>query len=822
MQTHGGEAAEAAITSQERHIYAEVLVDWNRNGRYDHALSDLSEWVESATTDRGLHGSAPEELFLIEGASAAELTVTLGGDNWDGQNFVSIFSPYNGDSPFYGTDIVGSEIRYSIGVGTALGIVWYPQFVGNIRTISPDRATGSVEITALDRVEVLRSPVSLPPWGVHERDVVQGKVLGQLQLSSGIIDNCLRHCDVSPTPFRPTTREEMNVPDDTKDGTHFWLTGTGGQVPVIGWVADPRESVYPHTEVSGQWLWQEGGSQHPSVEGEQPAPLALAGVGGATGQDLVYWVDDRDLVRSDGAHYIGFTLVTRGTNGNLWKTLQDTLILEVRIGDRRVLRFFVDQGEIYSEYQNELIENKYFYTPRIPIPDGRDYIPVYTIWHNSSHSSIDGLYAYINVGGNDNGGQQKVGDKFTGERSLDPMKGRILVRHRVPLNDIFYGTRNILNPGTNVVGGGRSNAKYAAVLDKGNNLLSYTPKREGVDAWDIITEVAAAEFGSVFWDEEGVFRFWNYDRIKNLQSTIVRNLSIDDVSGLSITDSLDSVRNIWSVELNQSRSRSGVKVYESGSVDQFYVPSRTRRIFRVYRDRVQIPDPGFLPRYTTNTDMINKGWWKRWTDDVTHGYCLQYFYQGQWRENTQHVNFDIDLTIYYDRNGHLVINIWNPWAEDIRLATADNRPALRIRGTEIHSDEGTIVIEDRDEASIRRHGAKNYKISSDWYGEFFDRDTGGVRLIDKLLARTARSVPTTDAVTIAGDPRLQLGDCFSVSDPDGFGEEMRLQIYGIRRTFDRDSGLSDTLTVELLRPPEVGIWDSPQYGRWDETFVWSD
>lgn len=61
-----------------------------------------------------------------------------------------------------------------------------------------------------------------------------------------------------------------------------------------------------------------------------------------------------------------------------------------------------------------------------------------------------------------------------------------------------------------------------------------------------------------------------------------------------------------------------------------------------------------------------------------------------------------------------------------------------------------------------------------------------------------------------------------MSDPDGFGEEMRLQIYGIRRTFDRDSGLSDTLTVELLRPPEVGIWDSPQYGRWDETFVWSD
>ena len=51
---------------------------------------------------------------------------------------------------------------------------------------------------------------------------------------------------------------------------------------------------------------------------------------------------------------------------------------------------------------------------------------------------------------------------------------------------------------------------------------------------------------------------------------------------------------------------------------------------------------------------------------------------------------------------------------------------------------------------------------------------------------------------------------------------MRLQILGIRREYSRDGGLTDTLTVELVRPAGIGLWDSPQYGRWDETFIWSD
>src|SRR5690606_42117161 len=78
----------------------------------------------------------------------------------------------------------------------------------------------------------------------------------------------------------------------------------------------------------------------------------------------------------------------------------------------------------------------------------------------------------------------------------------------------------------------------------------------------------------------------------------------------------------------------------------------------------------------------------------------------------------------------------------------------------------------------------------------------------------------TDAITIAGDPRLQMGDTIEIKDPEGMGETLRVQILRISRTFSRDGGLEDVLTVELVRPAGIGIWDSEQYGIWDDTFRW--
>src|SRR5690606_1950716 len=142
VQTHGGEAAERAILARERHFINDVRVDWAGDGSFSGPLSDLSPFVEDISVNRALEGSVPEEISVTEGASAAELSITLSGiDPVSGLSVVEIFSEFNKNSPLYGEELIGVEVRYWIWVETADAPVPYPQFVGNIRTIEPDWET---------------------------------------------------------------------------------------------------------------------------------------------------------------------------------------------------------------------------------------------------------------------------------------------------------------------------------------------------------------------------------------------------------------------------------------------------------------------------------------------------------------------------------------------------------------------------------------------------------------------------------------------------------------------------------------------------------
>src|SRR5690606_31880293 len=124
----------------------------------------------------------------------------------------------------------------------------------------------------------------------------------------------------------------------------------------------------------------------------------------------------------------------------------------------------------------------------------------------------------------------------------------------------------------------------------------------------------------------------------------------------------------------------------------------------------------------------------------------------------------------------------------------------------------------QNEASIAKFGERAFELSGDWY----QYRTPNSLFTDYLLPRVSQPIPTTENVEMAGDPRVQLGDTVEITDPEGLGESAYVQIYGIRRSYSREGGLRDSYTVEQVRPVGVGRWDSGQYGRWDETFKWSD
>src|SRR5689334_5225528 len=110
MQDQYEPLGESVVSDGERSFYVSLRVDWNRNGLYDHELSDMSRFVNTATTDRALEGTSPMALSLVEGSAAAELSVILVGEDSEGRNLASIFSPYQINSPFWGKHVIGCEI----------------------------------------------------------------------------------------------------------------------------------------------------------------------------------------------------------------------------------------------------------------------------------------------------------------------------------------------------------------------------------------------------------------------------------------------------------------------------------------------------------------------------------------------------------------------------------------------------------------------------------------------------------------------------------------------------------------------------------------
>lgn len=793
MQEHGGTAAEVAVTQGERSFHVQLLVDWDKDGLFNHELSDMSRFVHTATTDRSL-----------ENSNAAELNVIVAGEDSAGRSLASIFSPFQTNSPFWVMDLIGCEVTYKIGLVTSVGVVWYPQFVGNIRSISPDRGLNNVEITALDRVEVLRKPVVVAPWAVSEQHIALGRLEGQLVDSHFLIDHALRQCDVSTSPWRPITTAEAG--GSAWSGPQLFLTGNGGHIPTIGWMDNATEQEYPASE-DGVLAYEAIGEVHPDAPEPAVKPDVFAAVGPRTDQDrLLYWVRDRDAINGLASHVLGFTLIQGGEQEpDWWSTMPATKVLACRSNDEIEMQIWMEAGEVWTEWSRGGVSPVLVVGPSVVIPAG-DLCQIHVAWDAFNAA---GPIAYIAAGAT-NSGVVDLGSAITFVGATDELAGFVDVGRQVAMQDIYFTSTNFGGIGAGLAYKPQA-AKYAASIDRGLNRVSFIPEMGKPQAWDLIKQVAGQESGAAFWDEDGKFRFWNFDRIQDMRFDIVRDITIDDLTSLRIESTLDSVRNVYAIQKAKARSVLTV-AYESQDVDEFYVPPLTEKRFRLYLDDTQSPDPQKMTRFKdVSTDSLFI-----WDDDVRHGYVFQMLIGGVWEEAVVGSTLGVDIYCYYDEDGSIVVKIYNGWAEPIRLARGDgddSYPAFRMQGTKIvHYDDFTDV--EQNNTSVAKYMPQTLDVSGPWAQEYIDY----VGLIQKLLSKTSAPVPVTDNITLVGDPRLQLCDALRLRDVDGFGYRFDIQITGIRREYSLDSGLTDTLSVEML--PTAGIWDDPVYGLWDETLIW--
>lgn len=803
MQTHGGAEADAAIRSAEREVGVIVEVDWHNNGQYDHPLSKLQDYVSSITTDRSLSGSAPEEILLVEGTSVAELRMTISGE-YAGQSMAAQFSPFNTRSAFNLQNMVGSEIKYSITVETPLGRVEYPQFIGHVRTITPNRADNTVEITALDRSELLRKNIQLPPWAVSDEHIGYGEVGAQSCWTGWVIDHCLKMCDISHGAKRPAFKEELGVPDNTPDGVMLYVSANDSYLPTIGYLDNLNAWTFANTD---QQMFSNNGPLHPDAPAGTNKPHGFAGLrtpvrqryGTRNDQGILrYWATDQDLINPAGTHYLGFTINTNGYRADDVFTIADFVVLEVVIGWAHVLQVHINAGKVRTSRHNGAA-NSTVYSPWVTIPQGQEHVDVFIQWDCTLES---GSRVYVRAGTNSTPGWVSISTPMSyGEQEgWDQVKGRVTIGQAVNLSDIFYSTRNYYGADVNETWNCYQVPKYHALLDYAINRHTNMPDSKPREALSVITAVTASEFGASFFQEDGVFRFLNRRSLDARAQNPVRDFTMDEVEGLTFTHAIDSVRNIVVVEASRKRAVFTPAMFKASDPFQFYVPGRTERYFRIWRDDILSPLTFFLKKYMSTENTYG---WPVWKDDVSHGYCIQYEYSDGWKEDATRTG--VEATVYFSSLGYVTVRIWNGWNEAIRLAKGtggDSQPAFHFAGTQIF-DGGKQSITFVDRESVDKYGANIITLSGEWFHDdfFFGQDysqaTAGIGAVATNLLRRARDpVPATDAITVPGDPRLQLTDAITIKDPSGFGNSMNFMILGINRTFDKDSGLIDTLTVE--------------------------
>lgn len=828
MQTHGGAEAEAAILSPERSMVAEIKVDWNRNGQYNSYLSDLSHAADNIVVNRALTGTMPEELMLIEGAAAAELSFDLNDDSpYGGMSWVQVFAPYNALSPLRAVEVIDKEVRYRIGVETPMGVVWYQQFIGNIRTVTPNRADNKVSITALDRVEKLRRPITHTDWAILDQQFGLGYQTAQMLSSSWVIDHCLRFGDTSSSPYRWRTTEENAANGGTTN--QLFISGNGGVLPNIGWVDGSSSNTFPNTDQGGPSMYQDHGQPHPSSPDPSVRPQMFRAQGsGATdfGGDVTkYWIADRSLLADLKANRVclTFTLNTETyQDSDRWSALPDnTMLMRLRLASTRYIAVMGGLGKLWVRFVDTGTSTTFDGT-KLSITAGTGFENArFTVKHRRINSTTYGVY--IRQHGAGLVDWQTITTSSLSD-SMTSSTGLFELWKKLSFGDISIISYNFVDSDPDAA---TQSARYAAVVDKGLNTLSFLPKRWGSEAWSVITEVAAAEFGAVSWDENGVFRFWNQDTLLSKKDTVVRHLTLDDVGQLEMTSSSDSFRNVFSITAIKKRTQEG-RVFQAQGPDELLVRTGQNVDIRVWVENIVTPNSGLAPVYVNSPFTTPPTGYKTWNDQVDFGVSVQFLpASGKWDNFTYAMPNPFDkMFMYRTADGGTAVRVYNGYGKPIRFADStvnsnveditDATPAFRWNGSKLTSFDNQVFAL-QDNTSVGLYGARTLELSGDWYQEFYTRGT----FLSKIIARTSRPIPATDNVQIAGDPRLQLGDTIEIHDPDGMGETIRLQILGINRTFSRDGGLVDDLTVELVRPSDVGLWDSASY-VWDSTFKWSD
>ncbi|WP_143073763.1 hypothetical protein [Actinokineospora terrae] len=731
-----------AVTAPERVPLVRLEADWSRDGTYGHPLSDLSPVVESVSVERSITGDLPPEATLVEGYTTAKLVAELGGTRpGDPRDIARMLSPYRADHAVDTDDMMDAPLRLDLGLVTKSGPRWARQFTGATRTARLSASRRTVTVEGLDPAERLRASVTLPLWAMWEFEFrnLRSYPYRNLTNTQWVIDYVLRRNGIHASP-------------PPREGALWGMTCHGSLAPDIGW----RAALITATKTNA------------TVPEFIDGPYGLACNGGP---DSWSWTGATPTSSPYMSYPQLIEFEIRAGATNTFHRSSDGTVVSVSDGVVKLQGNTIDVAVTASGgLVARLWANRNSTTPTLAGTITGPTITGATRWHSV------GLW----IGWYANGdvvhrwhldGVQTPSFTTTVGRPVDypSLPGGVHAFTPLPVQCLRWAQRIFTLPAD----WGTPHTP-TATIDTGLNWITGLPDVVDGDSWDVIRQAAAAEYGTVSFDEHGHFTFRTRNRPRPAP---VKDLSAQvDLKDLDLTIAVDSVRTEITYRTT-ARYESSTRevVFAAGTLDQFDSP------------------PGYTsyPIQLARRCLVDDGM-TSYTPDV---WPPQFsgFVSVNAATGARVSNVDVDLSVDPDQL-HVNLLVSNPNAFTVRMA-AGTRPALQITGTVI-TDDTTYTGITRNTTSAARYGRRVLDLPDN---PFRQRPESTRDVATSLLGDLAAPVAILADVPVVGDPRVQLTDVVTVNDPSGLGGPITAAVIGSRRVHTTTDGLADTLTLRVLR-----------------------
>lgn len=764
-----------------------VYVDWKLDGfGGDGTYDDITGYIRSVKVDRSITSDLPVTSRLVSGNSVATCSITVGGFKGGlingtptpSKNAGLVWSRY-ADTGFFGvadTQRIGCPVKVFVGFAGEFTQI----FFGYIRSIDmADDDTATIEV--LDASDRMRGETLLPMvrGGIPDHS---GSTTEELQGHYGlnsqwIIDYVARDVGVGASPLKVNTAAKKTVASATMHGSCYPDVGIGKYC-----YTSPVAAIRPVFTQMGNGLGL----------GAQPlgnttflfiVPQDPDGLGYDPPDGDVTRRANTPLLSSTGGVTLEFRINRQASTANIFlaEILSDTGShgFGVRVNaDGTILLSSIISG-VYTTIAT---------TGAIPL--GESWVGV------NFKLAGTALATKARIGGvttTYNTTPSMPAPFYLGQCAVQHLSGNGVVQAvMMHLEDVPLWGGETWVP--------------QAVFDRGKSELTFLPfQGESVDAWQMLSDVVQAEFGTIGFDEFGTLQFRNFDRWVTSSVNEVWTTG-RALKAAKRTESIDSVRNNIIIEVTNFKAGPYEVLWSTDDVYGFHTGETRIIVARFKKPAIDvgtywgtIPNGGWDLANPASYPAGTNGYRLSWTPNGTGGKpawsSVRFTTIVSAREAKVKVVNRSGQPIYLvstgSQNGYPSTSQGKPMIQIIGRTVVSDRGDAEASTTTSASGSGLVQAQVVNAASEAKYGRQLFRVeASTWM-----QDVVSAQLVaDYLAGSLPEPYQAVSGVQVVGDPRLQLQDRILFQGANEWKIDAFFQVYGIETTID-GNGLSQSLNV---------------------------